>query len=138
MKPFFAFVRATLQSVRDLAPIIVVIGLFQLVVIEQPLPDWLGLLAGTAVIVAGLSFFIFGLEMGLFPLGESMAHAFVRKGSLVALLLYAFALGFGTTVAEPALIAVTAEAAEAAADSRTIAATEEARDGYALGMRLTV
>lgn len=93
MKPFLAFLLATVQSVRDLAPIIVVIGLFQLVVIEQPRPDWLGLLAGTAVIVAGLSFFIFGLEMGLFPLGESMANAFVRKGSLVALLLYAFALG---------------------------------------------
>lgn len=138
MKPFFAFVRATLDSVRDLAPIIIVIGLFQIVVIDQPLPDWLGLLAGTAVIVAGLSFFIFGLEMGLFPLGESMANAFVRKGSLIALLLYAFALGFGTTVAEPALIAVTAEAADAAADTGHISESEEARSDYALGMRFTV
>lgn len=138
MKPFFAFVRATLDSVRDLAPIIIVIGLFQIVVIDQPLPDWLGLLAGTAVIVAGLSFFIFGLEMGLFPLGESMANAFVRKGSLIALLLYAFALGFGTMVAEPALIAVTAEAADAAADTGHISESEEARSDYALGMRFTV
>jgi hypothetical protein len=138
LKTFFAFLRATLQSVRDLAPIIIVIGLFQLVVIDQPLPNWLGLLAGTAVIVAGLSFFLFGLEMGLFPLGESMAHAFVRKGSLMALLLYGFALGFGTTVAEPALIAVTAEAADAAAETGHIAESEEARSGYALGMRLTV
>ncbi len=138
MKPFLAFLRATLKSVRDLAPIIVVIGLFQLVVIDQPLPNWLGLLAGTAVIVVGLSFFIFGLEMGLFPLGESMAHAFVRKGSLIALLLYAFALGFGTTVAEPALIAVTGEAADAAADTGHIDKSKEARSAYALGMRFTV
>ena len=138
MKPFLAFLRATLQSVRDLAPIIIVIALFQLVVIDQPLPNWLGLLAGTAIIVAGLSFFLFGLEMGLFPLGESMAYAFVRKGSLIALLLYAFALGFGTTVAEPALIAVTAEAADAAAETGHIAENKEARSGYALGMRLTV
>ena len=138
MKSFLAFLLATVQSVRDLAPIIIVIGLFQLVVIDQPLPDWLGLLAGTAVIVAGLSFFIFGLEMGLFPLGESMANAFVRKGSLVALLLYAFALGFGTTVAEPALIAVTGEAADAAADTGTIAKDERSRSNYALGMRITV
>ena len=138
MKALLAFLGATLRSVRDLAPIIVVIGVFQIMVIEQPLPDWLGLLAGTAVIVAGLSFFVFGLEMGLFPLGESMAHAFVRKGSLVALLLYAFALGFGTTVAEPALIAVTAEAADAAAETGTIEATDDARDDYALGMRVTV
>ncbi len=138
MKPFLAFLVATVQSVRDLAPIIIVIGLFQLVVIEQPLPNWLGLLAGTAIIVAGLSFFIFGLEMGLFPLGESMANAFVRKGSLVALLLYAFALGFGTTVAEPALIAVTGEAADAAADTGTIGKDERSRSNYALGMRITV
>ncbi|MDH3716284.1 MAG: DUF1538 family protein, partial [Gammaproteobacteria bacterium] len=86
MTPFLSFVRATVQSIRDLAPIVAVIALFQLVVIGQPLPDWLALLAGTAVIVAGLSFFIFGLEMGLFPLGESMAYAFVHKGSLLALL----------------------------------------------------
>lgn len=138
MKPFLAFIGATLQSVRDLAPIIIVIGLFQLLVIEQPLPNWLGLLAGTAIIVAGLSFFVFGLEMGLFPLGESMAHAFVRKGSLIALILYAFALGFGTTVAEPALIAVAGEAADAAADTGTIGTSEQARSRYALGMRLTV
>jgi hypothetical protein len=138
LKPFLAFLRATLQSLRDLAPIIVVIALFQLMVIDQPLPNWLSLLAGTAIIVAGLSFFIFGLEMGLFPLGESMAHAFVRKRSLIALILYAFALGFGTTVAEPALIAVTAEAADAAAETGHIAGTEESRSGYALGMRLTV
>ncbi len=138
LQPFFAFVRATLQSVRDLAPIVAVIALFQLLVIGEPLPDWLGLLVGTLVIIAGLSFFIFGLQMGLFPLGESMAHAFVRKGSLIALLLYAFALGFGTTVAEPALIAVTGEAADAAADTGTIETSEEARNDYALGMRFTV
>ena len=138
MKPFFAFLRSTLQSVRDLAPIIVVIGLFQLAVIGQPLPDWVGLLVGTAVIVAGLSFFVFGLQMGLFPLGESMAHAFVRKGSLFALLSYGFFLGFGTTVAEPALIAVTAEAADAAAQTGAIDGSEHARETYALGMRLTV
>ena len=138
LQPLFAFVGATLQSVRDLAPIVVVIALFQLVVIGQPMPDWLSLLAGTVVIVAGLSFFIFGLQMGLFPLGESMAHAFVRKGSLLALLLYAFALGFGTTVAEPALIAVTAEAANAAAATGSIGTSEDARGNFALGMRITV
>lgn len=138
LKSLLAFLIATLQSVRDLAPIIIVVSLFQLAVIQQPLPDWIGLLAGTAVIVAGLSFFIFGLEMGLFPLGESMAHAFVRKGSLVALLSYGFALGFGTTIAEPALIAVTAEAADAAAQTGNIDVSEKARENYALGMRLTV
>ena len=60
--------------------------------------------------------------MGLFPLGEAMAVSFVRKGSLSALLAFAFALGFGTTFAEPALIAIAAEGARAAAAAGTIAA----------------
>jgi hypothetical protein len=76
--------------------------------------------------------------MGLFPLGESMAYDFARKGSLVWLLSFAFALGFGTTVAEPALIAVADEAAAAAADGGVIAQDEEAMADYALGLRLTV
>jgi hypothetical protein len=86
----------------------------------------------------GLTFFIYGLEMGLFPIGEDMAHAFARKGSVFWLLLFAFALGFGTTVAEPALIAVSDEAAEVAADAGHIATTEEAMESYATGLRYTV
>lgn len=54
--------------------------------------------------------------MGLFPIGETMAQAFARKGSVFWLLIFAFCLGFGTTVAEPALTAVADEAAEVAAE----------------------
>lgn len=95
-----------LESVRDLLPIILVIGFFQLVVLRQPIPDIGGLLIGTLLVVIGLTLFIHGLKVGLFPIGETMAHDFARKGSLFWLLAFAFALGFGTTVAEPALIAV--------------------------------
>ena len=76
--------------------------------------------------------------MGLFPIGESLAHALARKGSLFWLLVFAFTLGFGTTVAEPALIAVSEEAAEVAADAGAIAASDDAREAYADGLRLTV
>jgi len=62
----------------------------------------------------------------------------VRKGSLAWLLLFAFGLGFGTAVAEPALIAVAAEAATVASQAGALPDTEEAREGYALGLRLTV
>ncbi|MCB1728146.1 MAG: DUF1538 domain-containing protein, partial [Gammaproteobacteria bacterium] len=86
----------------------------------------------------GLAMFVRGLEMGLFPIGESMAYAFARKGSLSWLLLFAFALGFGTTVAEPALIAVADEAAEVAAVGKMIEDTPEARESYADGLRVTV
>jgi len=89
-------------------------------------------------VVVGLALFVKGLEMGLFPIGESMAHAFARKGSLTWLLLFAAALGFGTTVAEPALIAVAEEAAEIAAAGNIIDNNPEAKESYADGLRLTV
>ena len=127
-----------LDSLRDLAPIILVIAFFQLVVLQKPIPNLVSLLSGIFMVLLGLSFFIHGLQMGLFPIGESMAHAFARKGSVVWLLIFAFALGFGTTVAEPALIAVAAEAAKIAADGGMIENSEAAMNNYATGLRLTV
>jgi hypothetical protein len=96
------------------------------------------MLSGAVFVIIGLTLFIRGLELGLFPIGEGMAYAFARKGSVAWLLLFSFALGFGTTVAEPALIAIGAEAARVAADGGMIADTDEARAGYALGLRYTV
>lgn len=133
-----AFARMLLASCRDLTPIVVVVAFFQVAVLHQPLPDVAGVLVGTVAIVLGLTLFILGLEIGLFPLGESMADGFARKGSLGALLAFGFALGFGTTVAEPALIAVADEAARIVAEAGRIGADAAARDGYALGLRLTV
>jgi len=127
-----------LESVRDLTPIVLVIAIFQIAVVRQPIPNLLDLLIGIVLVVLGLTFFVRGLDLALFPIGESMAHEFARKGSVSWLLLFAFALGFGTTVAEPALIAVTREASEVAADGGVIADDPESRGDYALGLRLTV
>ena len=127
-----------LSSLRDLAPIILVISFFQIFVLQQPPDDVFSLLTGTFFVVLGLTFFVYGLEMGLFPIGESMAHAFAKKGSVFWLLTFAFALGFGTTVAEPALIAISDEASEVAAKAGQIAATGEAMESYATGLRYTV
>ena len=133
-----ALLKSTTGSLRDLMPIILVIGFFQLVVLQQPIPDFLDIIIGTLFVVLGLTFFIFGLEMGLFPVGESMANAFARKGSVLWLLVFAFSLGFGTTVAEPALIAVADEASKMAANGGMIENTEEARNSYASQLRYTV
>ncbi len=126
------------DSVRDLLPIVLVIAFFQLLVLQQPIPNLLDLLVGTVLVVLGLTLFVLGLNMGLFPFGESMAYAFARRGSVPWLLLFAFSLGFGTTVAEPALIAVADEAAEVAAAGGVIGNDQEARDDYAYGLRITV
>ena len=123
---------------RDLTPIILVIAFFQIVVLQQPIPDLIGLITGILLVLLGLTFFIFGLEMGLFPIGESMAHAFAKKGSVFWLLAFAFSLGFGTTVAEPALIAVAAESAKIAAEGGVINNNQDSMNRYATGLRLTV
>ncbi|MDJ0609434.1 MAG: DUF1538 domain-containing protein [Kiloniellales bacterium] len=130
--------RLFLQSSRDLAPIVLVVAFFQIAVLQQPFPDLTETLIGLLFVTTGLTLFIRGLEMGIFPLGETMAEAFARRGVLVSLLVFAFALGFGTTVAEPALIAVTEEAAEVAAEAKAIPASEESQENYADGLRLTV
>ena len=94
--------------------------------------------AGMLLVVAGLTFFIFGLRLALFPVGEGLAYALARKGSTFWLVVFAFLLGFGTTIAEPALTAIASEAADVAAGAAAITATDEAKRGYALGLRLTV
>lgn len=130
--------QAMLRSLRDLLPVFLVIAFFQVGVLQQPFPDPGELALGVLFVVLGLTFFIHGLEQGLFPIGESMAHALARRGSLFWLVLFAFALGFGTTIAEPALIAVAAEAARIAAAGAMIESGETARAQYADGLRYTV
>lgn len=133
-----AILRKYWNSLKDLLPIILVIGFFQVFVIQQPLPNVGEVIFGGILVVVGLTLFIQGLEMGLFPIGESMAQALARKGSLFWLLVFAFALGFSTTVAEPALIAVCSEAASIAAGGNLIQPGPESLREYALGLRLSV
>lgn len=135
MRTFFSTLGG---SLRDLAPIFLTIAIFQLFILRQPIPDLGALLTGLVLVVLGLTLFIQGLEIGLFPLGESLAYDFARKGSLPWMLLFAFALGFGTTVAEPALIAVAAEAAEVAAAESYIANELASKASYAFELRMTV
>ena len=133
-----ALARDARNSLRDLTPIVLVIGVFQAFVIHQPVDGLMSIVVGGLLVFAGLTFFIFGLRLALFPVGVGLAHSLARKGSVFWLICFAFVLGFGTTVAEPALIAVATEAAAVAADAEIIAKTPEAMDDYAFGLRMTV
>jgi hypothetical protein len=132
------FIKQLFSSFLDLAPILAVVLVFQVLIIRQPIPDVGSLIAGTLFVILGLTLFVQGLEQSLFPIGDAMAHAFARKGSLFWLLTFAFCLGFGTTVAEPALIAIAQEASNIAAKGGIIGQTDDAKDSYALGLRITV
>jgi hypothetical protein len=100
-----------INSFKDLLPIIIVVGLFQIFVIQSLPENITAIIIGFAIVAFGLAVFIRGLEVGIFPIGENLAHDFATKGSLGWLLLFAFMLGFSTTVAEPALIAIADKAA---------------------------
>jgi hypothetical protein len=98
-------------SFKDLLPIVMVVAFFQVAII-QAVPEGLtSIVIGLIVVAIGLALFIRGLELGIFPIGENLATDFAKKGSLFWLLLFAFTIGFSTTIAEPALIAIADKAA---------------------------
>jgi len=123
-----------LGTLKDVLPIIGVIVFFQLVIIRKKIDNPRRLIYGFCLVIVGLSIFMIGLNEGLFPLGETMSRQltnfhFLAKGNAAILediettgsvypLLYfwtyifGFCIGFSTTIAEPALIAVALKAEE--------------------------
>jgi hypothetical protein len=138
LRSLYRFLGSLLSSTRDLLPIVLVVAFFQVIIIQQPLPELGRILTGLLLVILGLTLFVRGLEQGLFPIGESLAWAFAKRGNLSLLLTFAFALGFGTTIAEPALTAIATEAATVAAEGGVIGHDESAMQNYATGLRITV
>jgi len=138
MSAITKFLQGMLSSFKDLIPIILVVSFFEIFVLHQAPAELGSILIGVVFIVLGLTFFVFGLEMGLFPIGESLAEALARKGSVFWLVIFSFSLGFGTTLAEPALTAVANEAAQVAANAGAIESNKQSMSSYAMGLRLTV
>jgi hypothetical protein len=100
-----------LHMVRNLLPIIVVVLFSSYVILRRPLANPKGLTAGMMLVALGLYMFDEGLQVGLFPLGDEMTRGLMRDGvSLWVLYLYGFLIGFATTMAEPALIALSIKA----------------------------
>ena len=126
------------SATTDLLPIILVVVFFQVVVIRQPFPQIGEIIFGILFVIVGLMLFIEGLELALFPIGEAMANALAIKGNLFWLMAFSFLLGFSTTIAEPALIAVAKEASLISSSTGLIDNNQETMDTYALGLRLTV
>jgi hypothetical protein len=135
---FLTISRKLKLALMDLIPIIVVVVFFQSVVIRQPFPQIGEVIFGFLFVLVGLMLFVEGLKIGLFPIGEALAYALAKKGSLIWLLIFSFTLGFSTTIAEPALIAVAKEASIISSGSGLIESSQEDMDYYAMGLRLTV
>ncbi len=115
MLSFASFLKLLKESFRDLLPIILVIMFFQLAIIQTVPENWLSTAIGLAIVGVGLAIFLLGLEVGIFPVGEGLAADFARKGSTKWIIIFAFMIGFGTTIAEPALIVIAQKAASISA-----------------------
>ncbi|MEE4662102.1 MAG: DUF1538 family protein, partial [Halieaceae bacterium] len=111
MDQFRLFLRMLRGSFRDLLPIIAVIAFFQFLILKQLPANILDVAIGLSIVAVGLAIFLQGLEIGIFPVGEGLANDFANKGSVFWLLVFAFLIGFSTTIAEPALIAIAKKAA---------------------------
>jgi len=100
--------------IRDVLPIITVILVFQYLVIRKHIVHVHMVMAGFVMVIVGLYAFVVGLKMGLFPIGKSMAEQLIALDNWAFVYLFAFTIGFATTLAEPALIAIGQKAEEAA------------------------
>ena len=119
------------STLWDVLPIAAIIFGFQLLVLRRRIPNLKKIITGFILVLLGLSFFLEGLEAALFPLGKLMAQqltdpAFISGGDPDAVLdwsdyhwvyLFAFAIGFSTTIAEPSLLAVAIKANQVSAGS---------------------
>ncbi len=118
------FGETLLTTLRDVTPIVVILVLFQVGVLRRKLPNIRGIATGSVMVLLGLALFLIGLEQALFPIGETMARQLTEKAAAGGLAdavqwqdywvvyLFAGAIGFATTIAEPALIAVALKARE--------------------------
>ena len=125
---FASFLDTFSSTIRDVAPIICILLGFQFLVIRKAIPNFNKIIIGFAYVLVGLTLFLLGLEQALFPLGRVMASQltdpeFIGQGLDVAadalswsdytwVYVFAFAVGFTTTIAEPSLIAVAIKANE--------------------------
>ena len=127
-----------LSSCLDVLPVILVIAFFQILVIQKPFPTLPETLFGFILVIVGLFIFVQGLEIGLFPIGERMANQFAVKGNPWWIILFGFALGFSTTIAEPALTVIADKAGQLAAEAGIIQNQTGPIADYILGLRITI
>lgn len=127
-----------LQTILDVLPIAAIIFGFQFLVLRRSIPHLKQVLLGFFYVLIGLAFFLDGLEMALFPIGKLMASqltdpAFITGSgdSLVTqqeldwwdyrwVYLFAFCIGFSTTIAEPSLLAVAIKANQVSANAISV------------------
>ena len=144
---------AILDTVWDVLPIAMIIFGFQFLVLRKPIPNLRKIITGFLLVLLGLGFFLEGLQAALFPLGKLMAYQLTNPEFIAGedadrvlqwwdyywVYLFAFAIGFSTTFAEPSLLAVAIKANQVSAGAiRTWGLRIAVAIGVAIGISLGV
>lgn len=128
-----------LLVLRDVAPVLVTIVFFQFAVLRKKLPNPKMIIIGFIAVVVGLYIFLVGLDIGVFPVGEAMAEKLSHPALLNWSIAFAFCIGYSTTMAEPALLAVAGKAEEITAGGLPSFYLRNAvASGVAIGLALGV
>lgn len=115
-QPVFWLLKAVIDlatMVKDILPMMLVVLIFQYLILRRPLANPVKVVVGFSMVLLGLYAFVLGLKLGLFPVGSLMAEQLIAKNYNSLILLFAFLIGFATTMAEPALIAIGEQAEQA-------------------------
>ena len=153
MDALISFGGTVLGMLKDVLPIAAILIGFQLFILRRPIRNPMRVFVGLVFVLLGLALFLQGLELALFPLGRLMAEqltmpSFVLGEGVEAITaftwsdymwvyIFAAAIGFATTVAEPALIAVSIKAIQVSGGTITVNGLRFAvAIGVALGVAL--
>ena len=107
----FSFFEDLRGSLMDLSIIVGIIAFFQFAILQTVPDDLPNMFIGLMFVAVGLAFFLRGLELGIFPLGEDLSQRLAKLSTRTWIIVFAFVIGFATTIAEPALIAIAHKAA---------------------------
>lgn len=132
---FNPLIKFLFETIKNLLPLITVLLFFQFVMFRASIPNIKNIIIGVIFTTIGLVILIQGLESGLFPMGESLGISLAKKGSVIWTIIFAFCLGYATTLAEPALLVISLRAEEI---SQGIISQWKLRNAVAIGVALGV
>jgi len=99
-----------LEVTRAIAPLVIVVIILQFTVTRAPTDVFLQFLIGAVMVIAGLVFFLLGIEVGILPAGKVVGAGLTQRGAIWLILAVAFLIGFATTIAEPDVLVLSKQA----------------------------
>ena len=100
----------TFEVIRAIAPLIVVIIILQFTFVKAPADVFIQFLIGSVLAIAGITFFLLGIEVGILPAGKTVGAGLVERRSLWLIIAIAFLIGFSATIGEPDVLVLSRQA----------------------------